>query len=173
MQCAMEERCTSDAMLYLSAYVFLLRVPSECLPMRKGSGLFGSEGYSHKSVICVNDSEVVLHLSSRKNRPKGSRLIRKCWCAACPDTCPVHVLGKFFNGLADGCQPFVHTTPHVLLRVLRSRLASLAVEEAHLYIFRTISVVGMHVTCKPAVLVYMKSFKLASGQVPHSCNTLM
>ena len=27
----------------------------------------------------------------------------------------------------------MHTTPHALLRVLRSRLASLAVEKAHLY----------------------------------------
>ena len=61
------------AVLFLVAYAFLLRVPSEALPM------VVFDGSSGQSVIAATDQEVTLTLQRRKNRPGGSRLVRKCW----------------------------------------------------------------------------------------------
>ena len=57
-------------MLYLAAYSFLLRVPSEALPMeRVASGVSVSivPGQGGKSVISCDSEEVVLRLLARKN----------------------------------------------------------------------------------------------------------
>ena len=40
-----------------------------------------------------------LHLSfcDRKNKDKGSRLVRGCWCNESRETCPLHVLGPVLD----------------------------------------------------------------------------
>ena len=53
-------------MLWLAAYVFMLRVPSEALPMMKG----GDGVSGHSALRLESSSCVVLHLKSRKNRPQ-------------------------------------------------------------------------------------------------------
>ena len=56
--------------LFLLSYVFLLRLPSEALPVRIGKGGLHMEG-----------DALVLELEKRKNKPQGSRLVRKCCCS--------------------------------------------------------------------------------------------
>jgi len=65
----------------LSLAAHACRVPSECLPMVvcKGEPIHGPS-QAHQSQLYVEENEVVLCLRSRKNRPWGSRLSRRCWC---------------------------------------------------------------------------------------------
>ena len=79
-------RAKCFAMALLTTYVFLLRMPSECLPIRVAGPR--SECGAHQAV-----------LRRRKNKDAGSVLQRRCWCRKCCATCPVHILGPFFPSL--------------------------------------------------------------------------
>ena len=117
------------AMLFLTSYVFLLRVPSEGLPItfdNSGSGV-------GKALLSVEENAVVLRLASRKNRPQGSTLRRSCWCRECKATCPVHVLGAWFKTLPQGRRAFEGITAASALANLRSWLQRLEVPDAEKY----------------------------------------
>ena len=86
-----------------------------------------------KSVLSLENDELVLELSSRKNKQKGSTMRRSCWCATCTSTCPVHVLWPFFASQGVGAQPFVAFTPGFALRALRILLFRLKVPNAGRY----------------------------------------
>ena len=104
-------------MLFLCSSVFLLRVPSECLPVVHG-GIGVDHSLAH-SVVMVSEDAVILRLLRRKNKLAGSRLTRCCWCPQCKQTCPVIVLGTYFAGLSDGVAPFAASSSceaNVLLR---------------------------------------------------------
>ena len=114
------------AMLCLFSYVFLLRVPSEALPVVRccqGSG----EG--EQSRLWLDGDELCLRLLRRKNKYKGSVLRRKCHCAACPATCPIHVLWRFFGQLPVGSKPFADITASSALSRLRALLVKLKVPD--------------------------------------------
>jgi hypothetical protein len=85
------------AMLFLFSYCFLLRLPSEALPVivRDVPCMFKSE----QAVVVVATDSITLHLRRRKNKPAGSILTRSCCCSSSSrsPTCPVHVLGKWFD----------------------------------------------------------------------------
>ena len=55
------------------AYAFLLRLPSEALPLVVGP-------CSESSSLFREGDTLVLELKRRKNKPKGSRLVRFCIC---------------------------------------------------------------------------------------------
>ena len=116
------------AYLFLVSYLFLLRVPSEALPMQRG-GDIGSHDRAAQSVLYLEDSGTVcLRLRSRKNRPEGSVLRRSCACSACPKICPVHGLWfNFFHKLPVGAQPWSDVTPSSAISSLRQCLAALSV----------------------------------------------
>ena len=76
---------------------------------------------------------IYLKLATRKNRPYGSLLKRTCWCAQNKDTCPVHVLGNYVQGLGKGCQLFPGLTPGIVNSKLRSRLECLGITDARNY----------------------------------------
>ena len=78
------------ALLFLFAYTFLLRLPSEALPVVRGPV---DTSDTHAVIEPSNDS-LVLKLKRRKNKPEGSTLRRTCWCSKSPRACPVHVLGR-------------------------------------------------------------------------------
>ena len=118
------------AMLFLASYVFLLRLPSEALPM---TSLGVGSGHGEQSVIQRVGDTVCLKLRRRKNRPSGSVLSRACWCQKSPETCPVHVLWPFFESCGVNVKPFVHITPRTALWYLRSTLNELRVPESHIY----------------------------------------
>ena len=62
-------------MLYLAAYAFLLRLPSEALPMRSAS----PESPDGQSVLRSEGDRVVLTLARRKNRPHQTQLVFQPW----------------------------------------------------------------------------------------------
>ena len=122
-----------EGMLYLAAYIFLLRVPSEALPMCRESGGMAAHGQAGNSCIRRVGDEVVLNLRTRKNRRQGSTLTRRCWCSKSVETCPLHVLWPFFEGLPEGSQPFRALRMESVLMRLRLRLRALNVENANDY----------------------------------------
>ena len=115
------------AMALLCAYVFLLRVPSECLPI-----IFAGGDSSQASLTLVNDC-LRLRLKTRKNRPQGSTLTRYCWCNQHMATCPVHVLGQWIQTRQIGEALFCSYTVASLLKRLRAALCDLGVEGALLH----------------------------------------
>ena len=117
------------AMLFLTSYVFLLRVPSEGLPITADNN--GS--CVGKALLSVEEDAVVLRLTSRKNRPQGSTLRRSCWCRECRETCPVHVLGAWYKSLPPGKRAFEGITAASALADLRSWLQRLEVPDAEKY----------------------------------------
>ena len=135
---AMQEKDHIQAMLYCLSYAFLLRVPSECLPVVFGGVRSGAATkplrVGQHSCLTVNDSALTLQLACRKNRQHGSVLVRKCWCASCKITCPVHMCLKY---LADPVfmnqSPFKHLSPNVVTTELRRRLHKLSVCHADDY----------------------------------------
>ena len=118
------------AYLFLFAYVFLLRLPSEALPVVVAAVEGGLEA---QSVLSLAGDELVLRLRRRKNKASGSRLVRKCWCKQCKRTCPIHVLGKFVQEFPAGSQMFSGITAAGALTALRHMLKSLEVAEHELY----------------------------------------
>ena len=118
------------AMLFLAAYVFMLRLPSEGLPMT-GGGI--GCGHGLHSVVLLEGDEVCLRLASRKNLPSGSVIRRVCWCRSCPATCPVHTLWHYFKELGVGAQPFAGFSKGFALKSLRNFLHRLAIPNPAMY----------------------------------------
>ena len=114
-----------SVMLYLMSYIFLLRVPSEAIPVCAHT----AEGVA-APVLVVRDDEVVLRLPRRKNRRTPSVLRRGCWCRECTATCPVHALGSYFQSLGKGERPFLALGGGAALRMLRALLTDLQVPGA-------------------------------------------
>ena len=120
-------------MLLLAAYIFLLRVPSEALPMSAKQG-------HEVPVFALEDGLAVLRLHKRKNRLQPTVQHRPCWCAKCKLTCPVHVLGAYMQQLSPGTQPFAHLTPVAATNGLR-----LLLEEIGPYMWSTINCLSQFV----------------------------
>ena len=119
------------ARLFLTAYVFLLRLPSEALPIVTGG--FGLGHGRQKAQVLVESDCISLKLAKRKNKPEGSLLKRFCWCGQCKYTCPVHVLGKYFKQFPDGAKPFARFSAGSALGCLRACLTTAEIPEAKLY----------------------------------------
>jgi hypothetical protein len=119
------------AMAFLTAYIFLLRMPSECLPIRIASQSTSDE--HQQAVLSVSQESVTLRLKRRKNKEGGSLLTRRCWCSKCEATCPVHVLGKFCLEAGARSAPFANFSPAGVLAALRRWLTCLGVPDATKY----------------------------------------
>jgi len=102
-------------MLFIAASAFLLRVPSEGIPMAAHATPQGGQA----PVLTVSASCVTLTFPFRKNKLWPSQQVRKCWCSRCPGTCPVHILGANMRALPAGTQPFVHIKASQALLALR------------------------------------------------------
>ena len=122
------------AMLWLLSYLFLLRLPSESLPACKGSPDDVGASAEQKLVWRDGDS-ICLRLLRRKNRPKGSGVLRRvCSCRGGAHTCAVHMLwDKFFAALPDGAHPWQHIAPGLARDRLRLMLSNLGVPDAASY----------------------------------------
>ena len=111
------------AKLFVLAYAFLLRLPSEALPVTLGQ-------HSGPCSLFLEGDKIVLQLARRKNRPLGSRLTRGCWCKETMSTCPVHVLGPMFQRGKHGDMLFPGVSASKALVALRSILKKLGVDSA-------------------------------------------
>ena len=126
------------SMLFLLSYVFLLRVPSEALPVVSssigvGDGLLTNDEHSR---LACDGKTLTLVLAQRKNKPFGSRLERSCWCRKCKLTCPVHVLGRWINSLPHASKPFARISPKRATDELRRRLQAQGCADAAAHVLK-------------------------------------
>ena len=118
------------AMPFLVTYTFLLRLPSEALPIVRGSaGVANNE----QSCLYLSGDLLCLKLAKRKNKLHGSLLQRGCLCHSCRLTCPIHSLWPYFEDMQIGHKPFAKITPASALARLRCFLRELDVADAHKY----------------------------------------
>lgn len=117
-------------MLFIASYAFLLRLPSEGLPMAARSCPAGAE----TPVFSITDEgEAKLWFPCRKHKLYPTYLLRKCWCKASPTTCPVHILGSYMQSHSAGHQPFAHIRADQARLALRMMLAEIGVPNAEHY----------------------------------------
>jgi hypothetical protein len=116
-------------LLYALTYTFMLRLPSEALPMILSESNAGDD----QSVLSCGEDQIVLRLKRRKNRPFGGTMARTCWCAQSPSTCPVHVLGKAVSKTGANKNLFEGITACNALQTLRVILKAMRVEGADKY----------------------------------------
>ena len=111
--------------LFLLTYEFLLRLPSEALPIVKGGqqGILGQHAVLWKDEAC---QQLVLTLSCRKNKQHAcSRLVRSCTCRKSCATCAYHIVEPLWDSLAVGDALWAGiTTRSVLQRGPSSLLVS-------------------------------------------------
>jgi hypothetical protein len=139
-------------MLWLVAYLFLLRLPSEvsfvtpccdiaypwflvqALPICKAHPSHPGAG-REQSIIWFEDDAVCLRMLRRKNKPKGSGVIKRiCSCRGGETTCAVHTLwNKFFATLPDGARPWTHVSADKARQRSRQVLQNLRVPNADGY----------------------------------------
>lgn len=113
-------------MLFSLSYVFMLRLPSEALPMVVGP----LPTFEAQSILVAESDKLTLHLKRRKNRPLGGKLCRECWCSTSASTCPVHVLGKSVSRVPPGTAMFSNITGRVANQKLRYILEMIKVADA-------------------------------------------
>ena len=95
--------------------------------------------HGRHSACWLESTELVVRLSSRKNKVRGSTLRRGCVCHAAPgswEICPVHVLGQLLVGRPRGSPVFPswrQRTGAELRRSLRRRLCLLGIPNATEY----------------------------------------
>jgi hypothetical protein len=123
---------------------FLLRVASEGVDLQKGSPscleLLPSD--RHSAIWCDGDA-VHLRLKSRKHKPHGSYMVRKCMCnlktagTTFPDLCLLHShLPAFLDKFTEGEHLFGHwpgEKAYVARTQLRRVLSLLGIPEANRY----------------------------------------
>ena len=124
--CDQNQQYQDYALLFLLAYIFLLRLPSEALPATAGK----DQG---QASLYMEGQALTLVLKRRKNKPQGSKLVRTCWCNESPVTCPVHAFGPMLERCVPGQKLFEGITPAGALGVLRSILFHLGVQGHDMY----------------------------------------
>jgi hypothetical protein len=129
------QREQNMAMLWLAAYTFLLRVPSEALPMAKGDAVTSEWPGNEQSVLFLQDENTLcLKLLRRKNMMRGTVIKRTCSCRNSVRLCPIHVLWHgFFAGLDFGAKPWARLSSGFANRSLRQALTELKVPHAVSY----------------------------------------
>ena len=143
------------AMLWLFAYSFLLRLPSEArilplcahcivgmhrasscqaLPACKGSPA-DHDLCSKQTLVWKEGDAVCVRIARRKNRPAGSGTMRcACSCRGCPLTCIVHALWDgWLDLLPSGHEPWRDITAGAARAKLRQALRQLGVPSAECY----------------------------------------
>ena len=126
-------RVEAIVMAFLTTYVFLVRMPSECLPI-----MVSDASTRAHATMTVHDDCLVLELRRRKNKDGGSVLKRGCWCHKRTATCPVHVLGKYFRSCPTASCPtasgaFAGFCARNALAILRGWLKHVKIDEASKY----------------------------------------
>ena len=103
--------------LFVLAWGFALRVPSEALLIERGDPRVGARFQFSDSdlrnpvarvVLFLTTDTATLHFSRRKNRDGPTVAWRTCWCASSPATCAVHAARPFVEEIRVGEPAFLH-----------------------------------------------------------------
>ena len=106
----------------------------KALPMCK-AGPDSAIAAQEQTIIWKENGEVCIRIARRKNRPKGSGVIkRRCSCSGGKTTCAIHTLWDgYFAALPDGAKPWARITAHKALDRLRQVLRKLNIPDAEKY----------------------------------------
>ena len=85
---AYRENDLAAGMLYLTLYSFMLRVPSEALPVVASEDPWVQLDPGTLSCLAVADNEIVRRLAKRKNKLNGTTIRRACCCDKNCSMCP-------------------------------------------------------------------------------------
>ena len=117
----------SHTALWLIAYIWLLRLPSEALPMV----VCASEPQRgvHKAAVWREGDNICVLLSCRKNLQGGSGVLRRtCSCAGSPLMCPVHILwDKFLANVPVDTKPWLNVSAAQVMKWIRGAFLALTV----------------------------------------------
>ena len=124
VDCALDEQDSKSAALYVVAYWYLLRVPSEGLPARLGVVGLDSRQRSDKEIVIEKDRATVF-FSRRKNREYPTKSVRPHSCAGGKTLCPVCTLESMVDieGVADDGSLFPGISAKFFNSELRRRLS--------------------------------------------------
>jgi hypothetical protein len=161
----------------------------QALPTCKGS-LETIDTSKEQSLIWRDGDAVCFRMLRRKNRPKGSGILRRvCSCSGGPHTCTLHQLWYgFFEELPVGCRPWRDITAAKARERLRQTLGRLGVNQDESYgtqDFRRghAEVSSLHLwhhshkqacrcrTCGNRGALLHRFYTLASGSRPRFCGT--
>ena len=117
--------------LFVTAYAFLLRLPSEALVIQRAASL--NDASQLRAGLFIDEEAAVLSLARRKNRERRTTIVRKCWCKRSRATCPVHALGAWLNSRPDGDAPWAGWCATSVRSALRAALRHVAVGDADAY----------------------------------------
>jgi hypothetical protein len=119
----------TQSMLWLLAYQFLLRVPSEALPLCRGAVGFCPSQPPPQAMAYLDDEDMLcIRLRTRMNKPEGSLLRRSCSCSAHPRMCMVHEFWhKFLAHFELGEEPWGCLSGNAARCTLRDTLRALGV----------------------------------------------
>ena len=135
------------------AYHFLLRVPSEGLPLEAGTPgeLLAPLPEGRHSAIAVVEGRLHMRLKSRKNRPQGSILVRECCCKTLqePRLCPVHCYD--WENQVGGTKLFTYSSMAAKMRLRRfaSLLGLPGAQQVTLKIYRASKATALALQGKP------------------------
>ena len=135
MKLCMAECDPTAAVFYGLAYMLLMRVASELIPLETNGIVLSSRenSFGGKSKMQCGPDEIRLHLRARKNEQLGATIVRFCSCKVCRQLCPVHASGAWLASLKFGARPFNGYTSSFATRELRRRLRVLQIESADCY----------------------------------------
>ena len=117
--------------LFVTAYAFLLRLPSEALVIQRAASL--GDASQLRAGLFIDEEAAVLSLARRKNRERRTTIVRKCWCQRSRITCPVHALGAWFNSQPTGDAPWARWCAASVRSALRSALRHAGIGDADAY----------------------------------------
>ena len=159
------------AALWLTAYTWLLRVPSEALPLTvtegepasstepqaqfqcTASGNVGAwsqpRAFIFQVAIWKENDLICVRLGSRKNRQGGSGVMKRaCTCPGNPKICPVHWLWeKVLAHVSPGTQPWGGSSADAERKCIREVARQLAVSKLKpppTHATSCVSMVGCH-----------------------------
>ena len=121
--CVQHDRFKKFAAIFILAYSFQLRAPSELLgaTIGKGSG----------PIAIYSEGSRTFSIEEEEKQDLGQSVVVECACCASRLTCPRH-LGYLLQGAATGEPLFEGITPARTLDVLRGILKRLDVPSAEL-----------------------------------------
>ena len=124
-----------SVLLYLISYCFMLRVPSEALPLEVGArnSALMALGPGRHSCLALCGETMVLRLARRKNKPHGTVLTRKCWCSSSTLTCPVHAVGQIISSMPSNLKVFEGLSAQAVRYTLRDRVRKLGLCDSQNY----------------------------------------
>ena len=136
---------SEEGKLFYVSFVFLLRVQSEAIPMRRASNsdrILDKSPVEFKSVIGIRDiggeDRLVLKLKTRKNQKHSSVIMRPCSCGGSviggSGLCPIHDFWPAVRRASAVHSPLFPTLlKRNMNRVLKASLASINIPDAELY----------------------------------------